>query len=1110
MKNFFYSIIFLVSVLFLSTGCTNLDEFGLNKSTTPADTKSNCLLSDIRISAGIFSDTFNPNIEKFRAEVSSSTDSVRVTPAGTDTGAAVTVNNKVVKINTESEEIPLVIGKNWITVNVTAADGISKKTYTLECVKLPEKSKNGFLSGINLSEGYTSPVFSRTIYNYTAEVSQSVSSITVTPMAAGVNETIRVNGTVVASGSASEDIDLLTGANSITVSTQSEDGTTQLEYAIVVTRLSGISSNTNLSGLLTSSGKLKPAFDPSVQLYTLLTTSSFAAVTPFSAGSNQTIMVNGVVTAHGTPSALLSADSTVVVKVQAENEDVKNYRITIVQDTTPPAAGTISASMIESRFITLNWTAATDNLSDKSDISYSLYKSSGADISTVANAEINGIQIKQYSKNSLEGQAVKLAINTNYSFTVIAKDEAGNKSVYPVLLVKTKGAFQSMSFDGQLKSMIINGSTLYVGGSFRSVGINCPNGAVLNLSDSQPSFIPEADSGVNVSIPDGEGGWYIGGYFTHVMGVSRNGIAHISSDGTLDEWNPDADNAVLTLFICGSTVYAGGEFSSIGGQTRNRIAALDITTGSATAWDPNANNSVYTLAISGSTVYAGGEFTTIGCQTRNRIAALDITTGNATTWNPSANGLVKTLAISGSTVYAGGEFTTIGGQTRNRIAALDVMTGNATAWNPNANGFVYTLAISGSTVYAGGQFTNIGGQTRNRIAALDITTGSATAWDPNANNSVYTLAISGSTVYAGGQFTTIGGQTRNRIAALDITTGNATTWNPSANGLVKTLAISGSTVYAGGWFTGIGCQTRNNIAAFDITTGSVTAWDPNANSSVCTLAISGSTVYAGGDFSSIGGQTRNRIAALDITTGNATTWDPNANNSVYTLAISGSTVYAGGEFSSIGGQTRNRIAALDITTGNATTWDPNANSSVCTLAISGSTVYAGGDFSSIGGQTRNRIAALDITTGNATTWNPNAIGYVNTLAISGSSVYAGGFFTSIGGQTRNNIAALDVTTGNATSWSPNADNGVRTLAISGSTVYAGGDFSSIGGQTRNRIAALDITTGNATAWNPNANGLVYTLSISGSTVYASGEHTTIGNYGRSNFAAIDAVTGEPK
>ncbi len=332
--------------------------------------------------------------------------------------------------------------------------------------------------------------------------------------------------------------------------------------------------------------------------------------------------------------------------------------------------------------------------------------------------------------------------------------------------------------------------------------------------------MPTANNTVRAIVPDGAGGVYIGGDFTQLTpasgpAVTRNRIARINADGSIHAWNPNASDTVYALTVSGSTVYAGGAFNgvnSIGGLARNRIAALDATTGTATTWDPNANNTVWALAVSGSTVYAGGDFTTIGGQPRNRIAALDATTGNATVWDPNADNHVHALAVSGSTVYAGGHFTNIGGQPRNYIAALDV-AGNATAWNPNANNHVHALAVIGSLVYAGGHFTTIGGQARNRIAALNATTGTATAWNPNANNTVWALAVSGSTVYAGGDFTTIGGQARNRIAALDAA-GNATTWNPNASDTVYALAVSGSTVYAGGQFTQIGGQARPYFAAF--------------------------------------------------------------------------------------------------------------------------------------------------------------------------------------------------------------------------------------------------------------------------------------------------------
>ena len=81
-----------------------------------------------------------------------------------------------------------------------------------------------------------------------------------------------------------------------------------------------------------------------------------------------------------------------------------------------------------------------------------------------------------------------------------------------------------------------------------------------------------------------------------------------------------------------------GDFGSIGGQPRNRIARLDATTGLADSFNPNANDEVRSIAVQADgKILAGGTFTTIGGQSRNNIARLDATTGLADSFDPNAN-----------------------------------------------------------------------------------------------------------------------------------------------------------------------------------------------------------------------------------------------------------------------------------------------------------------------------------------------------------------------------------------------------------------------------------------------------------------------------------------
>jgi hypothetical protein len=351
-------------------------------------------------------------------------------------------------------------------------------------------------------------------------------------------------------------------------------------------------------------------------------------------------------------------------------------------------------------------------------------------------------------------------------------------------------------------------------------------GTQMGLAQTGPAALLDVTSGavvcgfpavsgtnVDVAVPDGAGGWYIGGNFTAVGGAARSRIAHVLANNSVAAWNPGANGRVFALAVSGSTVYAAGEFRSIGGQARNFIAALDATTGAATAWNPNPSGPIFYggLAVDGATVYVGGSFNSIGGQARSHIAALDATTGLATPWNPNAVGgfAVGALVSSGMTLFVGGAFTSIGGHPRNNIAGLDKTTGLATSWNPNSNARVQALALSGTTLFAGGAFTNIGGQARNFIAALDLTTGAAKAWNPSPNHEARTLAASGTTLYVGGFFSTIGGQARNGIAALDATTRLATPWNPNASGPVDIVAVVGSTVFAGGSFGVIGALQSN-------------------------------------------------------------------------------------------------------------------------------------------------------------------------------------------------------------------------------------------------------------------------------------------------------------
>ena len=95
-------------------------------------------------------------------------------------------------------------------------------------------------------------------------------------------------------------------------------------------------------------------------------------------------------------------------------------------------------------------------------------------------------------------------------------------------------------------------------------------------------------------------------------------------------------------------IYAGGNFTNIGGQPRHRIARLNSSDGTPdVTFNPNANDFVGAIAIdTNANLIVGGQFTNIGRQPRHRIARLNSIDGTADpTFNPNADNMVEVLAI---------------------------------------------------------------------------------------------------------------------------------------------------------------------------------------------------------------------------------------------------------------------------------------------------------------------------------------------------------------------------------------------------------------------------------------------------------------------------------
>ena len=184
-----------------------------------------------------------------------------------------------------------------------------------------------------------------------------------------------------------------------------------------------------------------------------------------------------------------------------------------------------------------------------------------------------------------------------------------------------------------------DGKTL-IGGSFTTVlGVARNNIARVNTDGTlDAGFNPNANGTVFAIVVQADGKILAGGSFSgasSIGGQTRNNIARLdATTGLADTWNPNADDTVNAIALqADGKIVAGGIFITIGGQPRNRIARLDATAGAADTWNPNASTAfsvVNSIAVQADgKILAGGNFTGIGGQTRNRIARLDASTGLA-------------------------------------------------------------------------------------------------------------------------------------------------------------------------------------------------------------------------------------------------------------------------------------------------------------------------------------------------------------------------------------------------------------------------------------------------------------------------------------------------
>ncbi len=96
---------------------------------------SNATLASLSINGADLDPAFDSSVTDYTAAVGFAAKSTQVTATAEDVSANISVNGTAVNSGVASDSIPLDVGTNTITVNVTAEDGTTTQTYTVVVVR---------------------------------------------------------------------------------------------------------------------------------------------------------------------------------------------------------------------------------------------------------------------------------------------------------------------------------------------------------------------------------------------------------------------------------------------------------------------------------------------------------------------------------------------------------------------------------------------------------------------------------------------------------------------------------------------------------------------------------------------------------------------------------------------------------------------------------------------------------------------------------------------------------------------------------------------------------------------------------------------------------------
>ena len=446
----------------------------------------------------------------------------------------------------------------------------------------------------------------------------------------------------------------------------------------------------------------------------------------------------------------------------------------------------------------------------------------------------------------------------------------------------------------------------------------------------------------------------VGGLFIRFDGETRNGVARLKADGSLDgnlqgDTAPGLDGYVASAAVqADGKIVIAGEFVTFGRVARNHIARINADGSLDTGFDPGR---AFTPVVQGG--FPVFHINSVLAQPDGKILAAGVFgaydgVANSSILRLNPDGTLDASFDSGTSdaeiyemvlqpdgkIVVVGDFTEFQGRPHHGIARLNADGSRDNAFHPGTgvNGgldftFGVTLQTDGKIIVLG-SFKNFNGVPRRNVVRLNEDGTLDPTFQPaigpfTSDSSSFADVVSSQPdgkVLIGGTFNAANGVMHNGLIRLNADGSIDGSFQPDtgANTAVEAVSVqSDGRIIIGGGFASVNGTARDGLARLNADGSLDEAFNPDfgvEGQPLTIVAQADGKLVVGGDFNQVGENVRNYIARLDTDGSDDPGFVPREGTlSVAALAIQpgDGEVLVGGNFSEVGGAAINALARLN-------------------------------------------------------------------------------------------------------------------------------------------------------------------------------------------------------